>query len=90
MAATHHMTTYTTQDIAKVQSIGESFKHTGRWVVDEYTKSVKQGRKIVRVPRAIIIEEDGTEDGKLIADDMKPSTAVYICLLHNHRLEVAA
>ena len=57
--------------------------HTGRWVVDEYTKSAKQGRKIVRVPRAIIVEEDGTEDGKLIADDMKPSTAAYIAALHN-------
>ena len=60
--------------------------HTGRWVVDEYTRSIKSGRKIVRVPRAIIIEEDGTGDGILIADDLKPETARYVCELHNKTL----
>jgi hypothetical protein len=57
--------------------------HVGTWIVDEYSRAVGKGRDRRRIQRALIIEENGTEDGILIADNLSVAVAEHIVRLHN-------
>jgi hypothetical protein len=55
----------------------------GSWSIDEYTRAIGKGRNVRRVQRALIIEENGTEDGILIAENLSVAVAEHIVKLHN-------
>jgi len=55
----------------------------GDWIVDEYTRAIGKGRDRRRIQRALIIEENGTEDGILIAENLSVAVAEHIVKLHN-------
>ena len=55
----------------------------GYWIVDEYARAIGKGRDRRRIQRALIIEENGTEDGILIADNLSVAVAKHIVNLHN-------
>ena len=55
----------------------------GYWTVDEYTRTIGKGGDRRRIQRALIIEENGTEDGILIADNLSLAVAKHIVNLHN-------